>query len=178
MRLVLKSINGDADPVGRVCMERTVEGDGRITLIDAYFSKRQTNELLAACDAYVSLHRSEGFGYTVAEAMALGKPVIATNWSGPADYLSATNSFPIGFELARLAESDGPYEARQSWAEPDLDAAAHAMRTIWREPRKAASLGERARADVLSRYSPAAVARVAAARLDHVSRMRSGLIPA
>ena len=50
---------------------------------------------MAACDAYVSLHRSEGTGLTITDAMALGKPVIATGWSGNMDFMNVANSFPV-----------------------------------------------------------------------------------
>jgi glycosyltransferase involved in cell wall biosynthesis len=169
VRLVIKSVNGEIDPAALERVVAAAGADPRITVIDGYFSRTGKNELLAACDAYISLHRSEGFGYTVVEAMALGKPVIATGWSGPADYLTVSNSFPVGFELVRLAEGHGPYSVGQTWAEPDLDAAAHAMRTVYDKPQQAALLGERARADIVSRYSATAVAGIVAARLRRIA---------
>jgi glycosyltransferase involved in cell wall biosynthesis len=169
VRLVLKSVNADADPAALARVTAAAEGDARITLMDGYLTRRQKNELLAACDAYVSLHRSEGFGYTLAEAMALGKPVIATNWSGPADFLTTSNSFPVGYEIVELSDDHGPYSIGQRWADPDLDEAAHAMRAIVLRPQDAARLGQRGRVDILNRYAPVAVAKAAAARVERIA---------
>jgi hypothetical protein len=165
VRLIVKSINAEIDPRGRARIRAAAAGDSRVELMDGYMSREQKNELIAASDAYVSLHRSEGFGYTIAEAMALGKPVIATPWSGPADYLTASNSFPVGYELIELGDDHGPYSAGQVWAEPSLDDAASAMQRIAAEPQHARLVGERASADILSRYSPFAAGAVAANRI-------------
>lgn len=163
-RLVIKSINAAADPDSRERIRAAAAGDVRIELSDGYLGRREKNEMLAAADAYVSLHRSEGFGYTLAEAMALGKPVVGTSWSGPADYMTSSNSYPIGFELVELADDYGPYAVGQVWADPDIDDAASALQRIYASPAEAAQRGERASADILSRYSAAAVAAIVAGR--------------
>jgi glycosyltransferase involved in cell wall biosynthesis len=168
VRLVLKSINGERDPANLERLLSAISDDSRITLVSDYYTRAQKNELLAACDAYVSLHRSEGFGYTLAEAMALGKPVIATSWSGPADFLTLSNGFPVGYDLVELGQDHGPYTADQVWAEPDLDDAARAMRAVRAEPAHARALGERARADITSRYSAAAVAKIVGERIARI----------
>ncbi len=80
-RLVLKSVNADADPDGYEEL-RALAGDAAIDFHDGYWPAVEIRDFLAACDAYVSLHRAEGTGLTIAEAMAIGKPVIATDWSG------------------------------------------------------------------------------------------------
>jgi glycosyltransferase involved in cell wall biosynthesis len=169
VRLIVKSINAEIDPRGRARIRAAAAGDSRVELLDGYVSRDQKNELIAACDAYVSLHRSEGFGYTIAEAMALGKPVIATPWSGPADYLTASNSFSVGYELIELGDDHGPYSAEQVWAEPSLDDAAAAMQRIVADPLNARLVGERASADILARYSPLAAGAVAANRIAWIS---------
>jgi len=175
VRLVIKSINADADPDGRERIRTAIAGDARIELTDGYLGRREKNEMLAAADAYVSLHRSEGFGYTLAEAMALGKPVVGTPWSGPADYLTAENGYPVGFELVELADDYGPYAVGQVWADPDLDDAASALQRIHAHPAEAAQRGERASADILSRYSPLAVATVIAARVAWIGERLTAL---
>jgi glycosyltransferase involved in cell wall biosynthesis len=169
VRLVLKSINADADRAGRQQVRAAAAGDPRIELIDRYLDRREKNEMLAAADAYVSLHRSEGFGYTLAEAMALGKPVVGTAWSGPADYLTEANGYPVGFDLVELDEDHGPYAIGQSWAEPDLDDAAAALRQVHSQPGEAARRGEQASADILAKYAAPAVAAVVARRVGWIS---------
>ncbi len=178
VRLVLKSVNGDFDPANRERLALAARGDARVTLMDDYLSRAQKNELLAACDAYVSLHRSEGFGYTLAEAMALGKPVIGTAWSGPADFMTASNSYPVRYELVELTGDHGPYAAGQIWAEPDIDDAAAHMRAVHEHPADAVRRGERARVDILARYSPAAVAAVVGERIARISERFEGLVSA
>jgi glycosyltransferase involved in cell wall biosynthesis len=174
-RLVIKSINADSDPQGRERIRAAAAGDARIELTDGYLGWREKNEMLAAADAYVSLHRSEGFGYTLAEAMALGKPVVGTPWSGPADYMTPSNSYPIRFELVELADDFGPYTIGQVWADPDLDDAASALRQIHARPAEAALRGERASADILSRYSPLAVGMIVAGRVAWIGERLTAL---
>ncbi len=183
VRLAIKSINGDADPAGRARMRAAAAGDRRIDLIDGYVSREAKNEMLGACDAYVSLHRSEGFGYTIAEAMALGKPVIATPWSGPADFLTTSNSYPVAYELVELGEAHGPYTAGQTWADPDVDDAARMMRLVHERPAEARLRGARAAADVAARYSALAAGTAVAERLAVIAerrgrRLGGGVTPA
>jgi glycosyltransferase involved in cell wall biosynthesis len=168
VRLVLKSVNGDFDPANRERLLAAVGDDPRVTLMNDYLTRAQKNELIAACDAYVSLHRSEGFGYTLAEAMAMGKPLIGTDWSGPADFMTASNSFPVRYELVELTDDFGPYSAGQVWAEPDLEDAARAMRAVRERPAEAALRGERARADIAVRYSPVAIAKLVGERIARI----------
>ena len=104
---------------------------------------------MAGCDCYVSLNRSEGFGLTMAEAMAYGKPVIATNYSGNVDFMHQGNSHLIPFKLVPISKGCDPYPVDAKWADPDIDAAAAAMRRVFNDPTAARVLGERARDDIL-----------------------------
>ncbi|MBV8520671.1 MAG: glycosyltransferase, partial [Acetobacteraceae bacterium] len=103
--------------------------------------------LIDAADAYVSLHRSEGLGLTMAEAMLLGKPVIATGYSGNMDFMDESNSLLVDYKLVRLTREIPPYEAYCRWAEPDIDHAARLMRRIYENRDWARDLGTKARAD-------------------------------
>ena len=91
------------------------------------------------CDCYVSLHRSEGFGLTLAECMALGKPVIGTAFSATTDFMTDENSYPVPYELTRVGADCEIYPAEGTWAEPDVAEASrlHAGR------RRAAGRGAR-----------------------------------
>ena len=97
-------------------------------------------QLEEACDVFVSLHRAEGFGLAVAECMFLGKPVIATDWSATAEYLDERNGAPVRCRMVQLQETHGPYQAGQTWAEPDVDHAAEWMRRLQQDPALAARL--------------------------------------
>src|SRR5262249_11353094 len=76
------------------------------------------------CDAFVSLHRAEGFGLHLAEAMALGKPVVATDFSANAEFMTDANSFPVKYKVIEISEDHGPYQRGQVWADPDIEHAA------------------------------------------------------
>ncbi len=127
-----------------------------VYLTDLVISRARVNGLLAACDAVVSLHRAEGFGLILAEAMYLGKPVIATGWSGNMDFMNARNSCPVGYELVTLEKTYEYYKAGQQWAEPDLDHASHLIRQVVENSGYRTEIGQRARATIRSQFSPEA----------------------
>ena len=127
----------------------------------------------ASCDAYVSLHRAEGFGYTMAEAMLAGRPVVATGYSGNLEFMDERNSFLVGYDLVPVGEGKGPYPATSRWADPDLDEAAAAMRRIVEDPAGTAAVGERARQDIVRFHSAEARVPLVAARLAAVRSARA-----
>src|SRR5262249_16729904 len=98
-----------------------------VQLIDRPLSREQAQALQLQCDALVSLHRSEGFGFNIAEAMLMGKPVIATGYSGNLDFSTPRNSCLVDYELVPLTEDFGPYQKGNRWADPDIDQAANYM---------------------------------------------------
>jgi glycosyltransferase involved in cell wall biosynthesis len=156
-RLVLKSVNADSDPAGRA--ELSAVADGRqVHLHDGYWAPEAMRDLMAGCDAYVSLHRSEGTGLTISDAMAHGKATIATDWSGNTDFMTVANSFPVRYELTTLEKSVGPYERGGVWAEPSIDHAAQLMREVFENRDLANEIGARAQRDIRHRYSEEAVA--------------------
>ena len=128
-----------------------------VSLITHTLPRYEQELLLASCDAFVSLHRAEGFGLAVAEAMALGKAVIATDWSATAEYLNAGNGCPVRYSLRRLERNEGPYPKGAYWAEPDSAHAAQCMRRLVSEPGLAAALGQRASETIKERFAPAVI---------------------
>jgi GT2 family glycosyltransferase/glycosyltransferase involved in cell wall biosynthesis len=128
-----------------------------IHVIDRTLSRYEVDSLLACCDSFVSLHRSEGFGLPMAEAMALGKPVIATYWSGNVDFMDDTCAACVDFELRPLGQTYGPYDAHQHWAEPNLETAARWMRTLYADRATGRRLGQAASKRIDERLSYRAV---------------------
>ena len=146
---MLKSINGDARLSELERLRRAAAHRSDIVIRDGYVSADEKNALLAACDCYVSLHRAEGLGLTLAEAMALGKPVIATGYSGNRHFMTDENSFLVDYRLTNASGDCGPYPPGARWAEPDLNHAAQLMRTVYQHPSEAARRAERGRTDLL-----------------------------
>jgi glycosyltransferase involved in cell wall biosynthesis len=127
------------------------------TVIADTFTRADVYCLEAACDCFVSLHRSEGFGFGIAENMFLGKPVIATDWSATAEYLNETNGCPVRARPVTLERSHGPYATGQTWAEPDAGHAAEWMRRLASDRALGARLGSAARSCVENLFAPSAI---------------------
>jgi glycosyltransferase involved in cell wall biosynthesis len=121
--------------------------------------------LLANADCYVSLHRAEGFGYTMAEAMFYGVPVVASGYSGNLDYMNSKNSFLVPCRETFVRNADGPFQRGSIWGDPDIDIAADLMRHVAEAPSEAAAVGQRGRKSVLDQLSASAVAERIRSRL-------------
>lgn len=167
-KLVIKVTNLDQFPQHQEPLEQAIKSVAGI-LIDGYLDRNALNGLFYAVDAYVSLHRSEGFGMTMAEAMSLGKPTIATAYSANTDFMNVTNSYPVGYRLIELKEDYGPYKKGQVWADPDLDHAARQMRRVFENPDEALKVGARAAADIQHLYSSEVIAQKIIRRLNIIS---------
>lgn len=167
--LVLKCINPSFDPVGHRELTRAIEGREDIVLIDGYLDPADKDRLMCSCDCYVSLHRSEGLGLTMAEAMFHGKPVIATGYSGNTDFMTPENSYPVDYELVPVGEGAAPYPADGIWAQPDVAQATRLMREVVAQPEEAARRGERAARDIRTRFSAQAAGAVMGARLERIA---------
>ena len=87
-------------------------------------------ELINSCDSVISLHRAEGFGLHLAEAMAMGKAVIATNWSGNVDFMNSKNSYLVDYELIDIDKNYGVYKNGSTWAEPSISSSINLMKII------------------------------------------------
>jgi glycosyltransferase involved in cell wall biosynthesis len=133
----------------------------------------ETLSLMQAADAYVSLHRSEGLGLTMAEAMLLGRPTIATRFSGNLDFMDDSNSLLVDCSLQELEKDYPPYAAGLRWANPSLEHAAKSMRQIYEDRDFARTLGIRAQTDLQRRLNYAESGRRMAERLAEIDRVRS-----
>jgi glycosyltransferase involved in cell wall biosynthesis len=135
-------------------------------LIEDYLERDKLTDLYRASDVYVSLHRSEGFGLSIAEAMQLGKPVIATDYSGNTDFMTQSNSYPVKYRLVEREESYYPYEQGGVWAEADIDHAAELMQHVFNNPDEARQRGQRAAVDIERLYGAASASKALITRLD------------
>jgi len=145
---------------------RALSDDTRVEVRDEYSSREEVLGLVAAADAFVSLHRSEGFGRGPAEAMLLGKPVILTDYSGTQDFADASVALLVPCRLVPVAPDEYIGVEGQRWAEPDVAAAAAHMRWVARNPAAARRLGLRARARIQARHGAETVGRQVLAALE------------
>lgn len=170
-RLLLKTINGPLRPLAEEEVLWAAHGRPDIHLVDRSLSGGELNRLMAACDCYVSLHRSEGFGLTLAEAMAIGKPVIGTGYSGNLDFMNTENSYLIDYELGRVGPDCEIYPAEGQWADPSVEHAAELMRRVVEHPGEAAAIGARAREDIARELSPETAGTAMRRRLEELGRL-------
>ena len=148
------------------------EAAGRIPgvqLIAETYSREQIYALEAACDCFVSLHRAEGFGLAIAECMFLGKPVISTDWSAPAEFVSSGNGCPVRASTLVLDRNHGPYAKGATWAEPDVGHAADWMTRLHSNRALADQLGAAAQRDMETRFAPAAIGARYRRRLESIA---------
>lgn len=173
--LVIKSMRLEWFPELEASLRQAVARADGILISDDLTGDEMTS-LLACIDVYVSLHRSEGFGLGMAEAMRLGKPVIATGYSANTDFTTLANTRQVGYRLIAITDDDhrfhkamtGLYRAGQLWADPDLGQAARWMRDLYQRPRERARLGAAAAATIRSQFSRQAAGRVARERLERI----------
>lgn len=171
--LVLKSMNGNVRGTDLERLRMRIAEVPNVMLIDGYFSVAQKNAALALCDCYVSLHRSEGTGITMAEAMALGKPVVATGYSGNLDFMSERNAYLVDYTLGSVPSGCEPYPEGWTWADPDVDDAAERMRQVVDQPADAARRAEQGRRDILTRHTPQVCGERMAQRLRQIRSLKT-----
>jgi len=121
-----------------------------------------------ACDCYVSLHRSEGFGLTMAEAMQCGKPVIATGYSGNVDFMTSETSYLVPYRLITIDRTHGPYRAGYHWAQPDLDSATDMMRQVEKDRDASRAVGAAAQRHIWQTLHPRTIAQTMRGRLEEI----------
>ncbi len=176
--LVVKVINLASYPVVQNDMRRHMQRLGGI-LIETDMAAGEIAALIKHSDVYVSMHRSEGFGLGLAEAMYYGRPVIATGNSGNMDFMNASNSCLVGYTsmvVHRNQLSDNPtamalYQPGNLWVDPNVSEAARLMRWLFDNPEQRTRLGQRGSEDIRRRYSSQAAGRAMRLRLEEVSAM-------
>lgn len=153
-RLVVKVQNPEAFPEGARQLRDAAGRHANIALIERSLSGAEMAQLYHDCEIVLSLHRSEGFGLVIAEAMLAGKPVIATNWSGNVDFMTEASGIPIDYRLVPARDPQGEYDQpSMHWAEADISAAAAALRRLRDSPELREALGHAALTEARSRFS-------------------------
>lgn len=172
LHLLLKVNHLEADAaLGRHLLRRAA--DLPVTLLTQPMSRAEVNSLMAACDAYVSLHRSEGLGLPLIEAMYLGRPVIATGYGGVTDFFDESTGWVVHHTMTALEEARGPYPVGAVWADPDAEHAAELMLQVATSaPSALAGRIEAARLRITELYSPEAAGARLRRELERIERRR------
>jgi glycosyltransferase involved in cell wall biosynthesis len=165
IQLVLKVKNGER---GAEEWAAEFKHDPRIRVIDTPLDTLGVRSLMAACDCFVSLHRAEGFGRGLGEAMALGRLAMGTAWSGNLDFMTETNSLLVRQQQVALQEDEYPHWQGQSWAEPSVEHALELLRPVLADPARGMAMALRGQTDVLRTHSHRAVGVRILARLERI----------
>lgn len=163
--LVLKTINSEKVPEKARILHDLLDSDPDVFLVDQTLSRDDTLGLIRSCDAVVSLHRSEGLGLLLAEAMVLGKPVISTDFSATTELVTPATGYPVDFRLVPVQEGEYPYHEAQVWADADVDHAAWQMRRVVAGGSAVSDKVAAARQHIHNHYGQAAVAKLQLRRL-------------
>jgi glycosyltransferase involved in cell wall biosynthesis len=158
-------------------LREATAGDPRVRIVERSLPYADVMRLYASCDVLVALHRSEGLGLHLMEAMSLGRAVVATGWSGNADFMTGANSVPVPFALVPIDPLHPHYRLERSrpgqvWAEPDVDAAARSLRRLRAEPSLREALGRQAARDMEDRRVASARAATFATLEERLARSR------
>ena len=155
---LLLKVSGARSATGTLRELHRAAAGSPVQLITATASRREVEGMLGACDAVLSLHRSEGLGLLPIEALYLGKPVVATAYGGVTDFLDERIGFPVRYRLERLSRDHGPYPRGSVWAKPDVGHAVELMRQVVEDPATARSRAMAGRERVESMYGLEAAA--------------------
>lgn len=173
VQLLVKSSNGYRYPEPFLRLLKATSRDLRIVVRDEVIDRHHVHAVQRCADAYISLHRAEGFGLGLAESMRLGKPVVATAWSGNVDFMDERNSLLVDYRLVPVEPGQYPHSQGQRWAEANIDQAATCMRRLVDEPGLAERIGNQARKDIHEKLSSQAVADCLIGRLRLIHGDRS-----
>lgn len=165
-RKTLSKVNSELDEE----LERLIAADERIVIADQKLTRSEFLGLMSNCDCYVSLHRSEGFGYGMAEAMLFDKPVIATNYSGNVDFARPDTALMVDYELVPVKPGEFLFGDGQLWAEADVDHAASLMRSVLHEDAAQQRMRQKARQWVAATYGTEVCGRRYRSRLEQLER--------
>jgi glycosyltransferase involved in cell wall biosynthesis len=158
-RLILKTMNSYSNPAAFKRIEEMIDGDSRIELREDYLSQNEIRGLIRSADCYISLHRAEGLGLGLAEAMYLGTPTIATGYSGNLEFMNDANSILIPYQLTQINKGEYLNGEAQYWAEPDIRVAAQRIKEISSNRPLQARIAKNAQNTILQEHSYQVVGR-------------------
>lgn len=177
VQLVIKSHGGSEYQHQLDKCLKAIKGDSRIRWIDKGMDYLERFDLMNACDCYVSLHRTEGFGLTLAETMLLEKPVIATSYSGNLDFTKDDNSYLCSYKFVKVGPGVPPYPKEGIWADVDIDQAASLMRQVLENPKEAQERAQKGKKFILANHSLEAIGKQMSKRLSEIIPLQHSKTP-
>ena len=164
--LVIKMNNQQQQDIRRI--KKELNGYRNVYLITNVLDKVKVNALIACVDVYVSLHRAEGFGLVPTEAMLLGTPVIATNWSANTEFMNGEVACMVNYKFIEIDEDYGPYTVGNRWAEPDLNQAAEFMLKLCKDEEFRIEISKKAKVHIKNQFAPDRTARLIKRRIKEI----------
>jgi glycosyltransferase involved in cell wall biosynthesis len=172
--LVIKTIYGEQYPIEYQNLLKLAQNDNRIYVINKTLSRSQMYGLIKVCDCYISLHRAEGFGLGMAEAMHLGKPVIATAYSGNLDFMNKDNGCLVDYELIAVKDGEYPHASGQVWADPNIRTARSFMRRIFEDEKYRMQIAQAGQSTIIKYHSFERVGAMMVKRIQEIRSARGG----
>lgn len=153
IELLIKTVGAKDFPNVAGQIIRKAQTTGNIRILDQELDKTEVHQLIEQCNCYVSLHHSEGFGLTLAEAMYLGKPVLATGYSGNMQFMNETNSFLVKATSGVIVQPDASFCSKTIWGHPDLEDAVLKLRMVYKNKEMVVEKSRKGQEDVQSQLS-------------------------
>ena len=166
--LVIKAISANEESSAWKSLLAEISNDDRVFIINKSLSRIEVTSLMLSCDAYVSLHRSEGFGRIIAEAMLLGVPTVVTNFSGNVDFCTQDTSYLVDGELVALKPDEYIFAEGQHWCDPDIPTAIEQLVRVRNDPNGREAIAMNAKKNISENYSIEAVAHAYKSRLQQL----------
>lgn len=161
VRLIVKSMYAERDMNYWNALHDENACDDAVIFINDVLTPERNARLLNTCDAFVSLHRSEGFGRLLAESMGMGKLLIASNFGGNTDFTLPETACPVNGRTIPLKAGEYLFSKDQHWFEPDIEHAAHCMRFCVEQREAANILSENGKAYIKSHHAPEVIGQMA-----------------
>ncbi|MFP1758874.1 glycosyltransferase [Lonsdalea quercina] len=170
VRLIMKTRNLEQDKMLAEKLHRIASEHTNFIVIDGYLEPTELAALYDQADAYVSLHRAEGFGLTISDAMSRGIPILTTGYSGNMDFCNAADSRLVAYELRPVGHNRPRYRYDDVWAEPDLEDATEAFLDLVKNHDIWVKRAARARLRLEREFSVESIGRLMQSRIDLIGR--------
>lgn len=175
VELIIKTLGSQKFKKAKKKLHQATSSRNNIKIIEMDLDKNSVNQLINDCDCYVSMHHAEGFGLTLAEAMYLGKPTVATNYSGNTEFMNDDTSFLLDYELGLIENPDANFCPRTLWGNPNMQSAVEKLREVYRNPDLRKKKAVSAQIFIREKLSFYAIGSIIKNRLDHLYVNLEGL---